>query len=107
MSTSSRNPDPAQQSLEQRAKALEREVEQLESVLDQHEEGWMEENEVLEYGRKANRAYDDLAQFEEGVLEPGVDYSEAEAAKSFYDEVTSTAAAEYDIDIPDPESRKK
>lgn len=103
MSAASRTSSSQQTELDQRADTLEAEANQLDSVLDQHDDGWMNEDEVLEYGRKANRAYDELVDFEEGILDGNLDLGRADTAKSRYDEVTSTAAMDYDIDIPEPE----
>ncbi len=103
MSAASRNSSSKQTELDQRADSLEAEADQLDSVLNQHDDGWMNEEEVLEYGRKANRAYDELVDFEEGILDGNVDLSRADTAKSRYDEVTDTAARDYGIEIPEPE----
>lgn len=62
------NYDSPQEALDDRAEDLDEEVARLGSGLNQYEEGWRDEEGVIEIGEEANAAYDALDEVETAVL---------------------------------------
>jgi sugar-specific transcriptional regulator TrmB len=74
------NYDSPQEALDDRAEDLNEEVARLDSALNQYEEGWRDEEGVLEIGEEANAAYDALDEVETAVLNEA--FGAAEAVES-------------------------
>lgn len=63
------NYDNPQEALNERAEKLDTEVSRLTSALEQYENGWRDEEGVLDIGDDAREAYDQLHEVETAVLE--------------------------------------
>jgi len=61
--------DEPQDALDEKATELYTNAERLDSVLDQYDEGWRTEQEVLEVAEDANQAYNELDEIEDELLE--------------------------------------
>jgi len=61
--------DEPQDALDEKATELYTNAERLDSALDQYDEGWRTEQEVLEVAEDANQAYNELDEIEDELLE--------------------------------------